>query len=204
MHRQSEFLQNAILGGQDGLVNVLGLSIGVAGATGSRELVLVSGIAAMLAESISMGAVAYTVGRTAVKIDRKSRSDAEFSDADEERLIASGKTAGIPARKLELVRHLLSFHRKDERRAPIERGALVWFSTMCGSFIPLAPYVFTGVSEALPLSLAFGLAALFITGAIRARHTGEKWFESGAEMALVGLLATVAGYAIGSVLKVTV
>jgi VIT1/CCC1 family predicted Fe2+/Mn2+ transporter len=202
-HKSSELLQNIILGGQDGLVNVLGLSIGVAGATGNRDIVLVSGIAAMLAESISMGAVAHTTGRTAVKCEQKNRQDAEFSEQDATKLIAAGKKAGIPPKKLSLVEQLVA-HKEDGHRIPLERGALVWLSTMCGSAIPIAPYLFAGVADALPFSLLLALAALFITGAIRAKHTGEDWKASGFEMALVGGIATAAGYVIGSVLKVTI
>lgn len=59
----NEFLRQIILGGQDGLVNVLGIILGVGKATGSSEIVLVSGFAAAFAESISMGAVAYTTSQ---------------------------------------------------------------------------------------------------------------------------------------------
>ena len=202
-HQKSELLQNIILGGQDGLVNVLGLSIGVGGATGSREIVLISGIAAMLAESISMGAVAYTTGRTAVKCEKKTRKDADFTEEDLQKLILAGKKAGLDAGKLSLVQSCCA-HRKDDHRTPMERAALVWFSTMCGSFIPIAPYLFLSVSEALPISLIAALLALFITGTVRARATGEKWADAGLEMVVVGSLATVAGYVIGTVLKVAV
>lgn len=202
-HKSSQLLQNIILGGQDGLVNVLGLSIGVAGATGSRELVLVSGVAAMLAESISMGAVAYTTARTALKCEKKSRRDANFSEEDVERLIGAGKKAGIGGRKLLLVGEILK-QEGDGHKAPIKRAALVGLSTLCGSFIPVVPYLFFNAQSSLPISILFALAALFITGAIRAKKTGEKWFESGSEMVVVGSLATAAGYAIGSLLKVAV
>ncbi len=59
-HRLSFNLPEIILGGQDGLVNVLGVILGVAAATASNQLVIVAGLAATFAESISMGAVAYT------------------------------------------------------------------------------------------------------------------------------------------------
>jgi len=49
-----------ILGGQDGLVNVLGLVLGVASATNETRVVLIAGIVATIAESVSMGAVAFT------------------------------------------------------------------------------------------------------------------------------------------------
>ena len=59
-HRRASRLADIILGGQDGLVNVLGVILGVAAATSDVQIVLVAGLAATFAESISMGAVAYT------------------------------------------------------------------------------------------------------------------------------------------------
>ena len=59
-HRRASRLADIILGGQDGLVNVLGVILGVAAATSDARIVLVAGLAATFAESISMGAVAYT------------------------------------------------------------------------------------------------------------------------------------------------
>ena len=49
-----------ILGGQDGLVNMLAIALGVVAAGGSTHVLVVTGIAAAITESISMGAVAYT------------------------------------------------------------------------------------------------------------------------------------------------
>ena len=59
-HRRASGLSDIILGGQDGLVNVLGVILGVAAATNDQRIVLVTGLAASFAESISMGAVACT------------------------------------------------------------------------------------------------------------------------------------------------
>ena len=53
-------LRDIILGGQDGLVNVLGVILAVASATNDVKIVLIAGLAATFAESISMAAVAYT------------------------------------------------------------------------------------------------------------------------------------------------
>src|SRR5512141_1884847 len=59
-HRHESRLSDIILGGQDGLVNVLGVILGVAAATQDARIVIAAGLAATFAESISMGAVAYT------------------------------------------------------------------------------------------------------------------------------------------------
>ncbi len=60
-------LKDAILGGQDGLVNVLGIVLGVATATHEMRIIFVSSLAATFAESISMGAVVYTSTKAAKK-----------------------------------------------------------------------------------------------------------------------------------------
>src|SRR5438874_7283752 len=59
-HRQTNWLRDVILGGQDGLVNILGIILGVIAADGSTTVLLVTGLAAAITESISMGAVGYT------------------------------------------------------------------------------------------------------------------------------------------------
>src|SRR5213595_2064072 len=63
-HAQPGLLSDFILGSQDGLVNVLGVILGVAVASRNLSnplaIVLAGGLAATFAESISMGAVAYT------------------------------------------------------------------------------------------------------------------------------------------------
>ena len=56
-------LRELILGGQDGIVNVLGLVLGVASATNDTRTIIVAGLAAAFAESISMAAVAYSSSR---------------------------------------------------------------------------------------------------------------------------------------------
>src|SRR5881392_4484518 len=59
-HAQPGLLSDFILGSQDGLVNVLGVILGVAVASRDITIILAGGLAATFAESISMGAVAYT------------------------------------------------------------------------------------------------------------------------------------------------
>src|SRR3989440_6587107 len=59
-HRQTNWLRDVILGGQDGLVNILGIILGVIAGGGSNTVLLVTGFAAAITESISMGAVGYT------------------------------------------------------------------------------------------------------------------------------------------------
>src|SRR5580693_2516363 len=59
-HHQVNWLRDVILGGQDGLVNILGIVLGVIAGGGSKAVLLAAGFAAAITESISMGAVGYT------------------------------------------------------------------------------------------------------------------------------------------------
>src|SRR5579859_7806463 len=59
-HSRSNSLRDVILGGQDGLVNILGIILGVIAGGGSTTVLLAAGFAAAITESISMGAVGYT------------------------------------------------------------------------------------------------------------------------------------------------
>src|SRR5256885_15053809 len=59
-HATNNSLRDVILGGQDGLVNMLGIALGVVAAGGSTHVLIVKGLAASVTETISMGAVAYT------------------------------------------------------------------------------------------------------------------------------------------------
>src|SRR6201988_2019706 len=56
----TNWLYDVILGGQDGLVNILGIILGVIAGGGSETVLVVTGFAAAITESISMAAVGYT------------------------------------------------------------------------------------------------------------------------------------------------
>jgi len=59
-HSSHSFLSDFILGSQDGLVNVLGILLGISAATSDVRIIFVGALAALGAKSTSMGAVEYT------------------------------------------------------------------------------------------------------------------------------------------------
>ena len=76
-HRHSKSLPDLILGGQDGIVNVLGVLLGVAAAGGGPGIVVAAGLATASAGAISMAAVAYTSALAAADVYRSER-DREY------------------------------------------------------------------------------------------------------------------------------
>src|SRR5207244_11855352 len=67
--RGGSWVADAIYGVNDGLGAVFGIVSGVAGATGNQQhYVLISGLAGMLASSLSMGAGAYLAGKSEAEV----------------------------------------------------------------------------------------------------------------------------------------
>ncbi|MDP4012343.1 MAG: VIT1/CCC1 transporter family protein [Candidatus Nanoarchaeia archaeon] len=81
-HDWAVWLKDFILGAQDGIVSNLALVLGVAVATWSDRIVIISGISAALGEAISMAAVAYTSTETAgayYKSEKKTAVPKEYT-----------------------------------------------------------------------------------------------------------------------------
>jgi VIT1/CCC1 family predicted Fe2+/Mn2+ transporter len=64
------------------------------------------------------------------------------------------------------------------------------------------PFLFLSVKAGMATALIFSILTLFMVGAIKAKFTIGNWKKSGIEMAVVGTLAALVGYLIGSLLGV--
>lgn len=220
-HRRASGLADIILGGQDGLVNVLGVILGVAAATSDPRIVLVAGLAATFAESVSMGAVAYT--STLAEADfYESERAREYRhiqqvpklERREIRDIYEGKgfrgelldriVDTITANKDVWVAVMMAEEHQlalTDRRQALRAALVVGFSAIVGSLIPLAPFAFLPVSISMLVSVAITAAVLFVVGAYKARMTVGHPTKSGLEMAVIGTVSALVGYAVGALLK---
>lgn len=214
----SAALADVILGGQDGLVNTLGVILGVAAASSDPRIVIAAGFAATFAESISMGAVAYTSTladhdhyRAELERERREIRDMPEAEAQEVREIFTkwGFEGDLLERSVAQVMKdeeawVEVMMRNELKLAPIEdantlRIALVvGFSAIVGSLIPLVPFLLLPIGGAVWVSLAFSALALFIVGAYKARITVGRPWKSGLQMAIIGIISALAGYFIGA------
>lgn len=210
-------LSEVILGGQDGLVNVLGVILGVAAASNDTRIILAGGLAATFAESISMAAVAYTS-----KMADKSHYDSEL--ARERRLIENNpkfqkdkvhaiyKEKGFSGKVLDEIADtitndkdvwLTTIMREGHGLAPLKTSRVLTGSTtvgvsaLVGSLIPLTPFFFLPVSESIVLSIIISTLTLFALGFYKAKVYVGSAFRSGAEITVIGMGAAIIGYGIG-------
>ncbi len=221
-HKEGWNLSEIILGGQDGLVNVLGVILGVAAATNDVRVVMVAGLAATFAESISMGAVAYT--STLAEADfYESEREREYRhiqkvpnlEREEIREIYQGK--GFHGELLEKVVDTITANEdiwvavmmaEEHKLTPADRGSafktaiVVGISAIIGSIIPLIPFLFLPIGWSMIASVVLTASVLFMVGAYKAHVTVGKPARSGLEIALIGTISALAGYAVGALLKV--
>ncbi len=218
-HSRPTLLSDFILGSQDGLVNVLGILLGLTAATTEVRVFFVAALAALGAESISMGAVAYTStsARRQVYGKELSREKQEMNDVpkiEEDEVRQIFRSWGYTGKELEDLteriaknpRAMLEFMMSNELNlTPIDKSQakrsfmIVGASTVLGSFIPLIPYVFVGTNilAGTISSVIFSGTILFFIGAYEAKTTMGSLFKSGLRMAAIGLAAGIAGFLIG-------
>lgn len=70
-------------------------------------------------------------------------------------------------------------------------------STGVGAFIPIIPFFFIGGFEAVALAFGISILAHFAVGAAKTILTSRKWWASGLEMTMVGVLEAVVTYGLG-------
>ena len=77
---------------------------------------------------------------------------------------------------------------------------VVGVSAIIGSLIPILPYFILPVKVGNIVAIILSIIILFAAGAIKAKIIRGNWKTSGFEMAVIGTLAALAGYLIGSLL----
>ncbi len=216
--RGGSWVADAIYGVNDGLGAVFGIVSGVAGATNNQQhVVLISGLAGMLASSLSMGAGAYLAVKSQGEVyDAEiAREKAEVEENPEEEieemaLFYQLQGFGVEesqrmAEKLaedpdQLVHAMaqselgLSAHHTGNPWTSSFSAAL---STAIGAFIPIIPFFFMTGLSAVIAAFVISILAHFAVGAIKSLITIRSWWASGFEMTVVGVIEAVVTYGLG-------
>jgi predicted membrane protein (TIGR00267 family) len=216
-HRQTNWLRDVILGGQDGLVNILGIILGVIAGGGSKPVLMAAGFAAAITESISMGAVGYTsaVSQLDYYQAEREREAAEIdtvpeAERQEIRDIYAGK--GFTGDLLEQVvtritanrnRWLATMMDEELHLQPVQTSDilrssfLIFVATLVGHLIPLFPFVWMPQTPALVTAIVLSALVLFGIGVYSAVTLVGDWRKSGLKMMVIGLGAAAVGFLIG-------
>jgi predicted membrane protein (TIGR00267 family) len=86
----------------------------------------------------------------------------------------------------------------------IKSALIVGIAAITGSFIPLIPFLFIPVRPSMIVSIMTAAVTLFAAGVYKAKVTIGNPGKSGMEMAVIGILSALVGYAVGLAFKVPV
>ena len=219
-------LRAAVFGFNDGLVSNASLIMGVAGASGpagSSGVILLCGVAGLLAGSFSMAVGEYLaarsqresyesqIGQEREELEQYPQEEAaELAlifqarglEREEARKLAE-KTIADPDRALDtLAREELGLN-PDELGSPRGAALFSFFSFGGGASVPLLPFFFASGMTALFTAIGLTSVALFGVGAALGLLAGRHAWLGGLRMLAIGSAAGGATYLIGKALGVT-
>lgn len=217
-------LRAAVLGSNDGLVSNLSLVMGVAGAAMSERIILITGLAGLLAGAGSMALGEWLSVQSSRELYRHQleTEQAELLAApeeEEEELALIYQARGLGQEQARAFAAsmmsnpdtaLETLAREELGIDPNELGGSAWeaaitsfFLFSIGAVVPVLPFFFATGNLALALSIAFSTVALFTVGAAITLFTGRSVFFSGSRQVVFGLIAAALTFGIGRLVGVS-
>ncbi len=214
------YMRSIVYGFNDGLTANFGLVAGVIGANVPARIVILTGIAAAVADALSMGSSGYLAAKSEAEVHENDialeREEIRLMpDLEIEELALIYEAKGVPVdqaramaealmsdpvRALETkVREELKIGTPDV--TPLREGFLSGTATAIGAIIPIFPFLFLSKGIAIWVSLAASMLSHFGVGAARSIFTGRGLWVSGRDMFLVGFGVAAVGYFVGLLLE---
>ena len=214
---RAAWLRAAVLGANDGLISTASLVVGVAAADGTRNAIVVAGVAGLTAGALSMAAGEY--------VSVSSQRDSERADLDRERrelatsplaeraeLARIYRDRGLSADLAEQVADelsqldVLAVHARDELGIdpdalanPAQAAIVSATSFIIGAIVPVLIVAIASASLRVPLTIALTLAGLIALGATGARIGGAPTRRAALRVLAGGTLALLISLAIGHI-----
>jgi VIT1/CCC1 family predicted Fe2+/Mn2+ transporter len=223
-HRvEGSWIRDATLGANDGLVSILTLLAGVAGADVEASTVLIAGIAGLVAGAISMGVGAYVSAKAyrsyyRAELRKEVEEMREKPDVEREEIREIYRDRGFEGELLEQVvdkitsnpRTWLKVMMSEELGLspafgrPFGAAAVVFVAFLIGGIVPVAPFLFMEGFAALVSAFVLTAVALMVAGALRSKYTGERALIAGLELVAMAAIGFGAALAIGRLVGVAV
>lgn len=212
------YIKDMVLGGIDGAVTTFAIVAGVAGAALSAKIVLILGVANLVADGFSMAAGNYSgtkAERDRVQLIRQleERHIELYPDGEREEVRQILALKGLSGKGLEDAVATITSDREQWVRlmltdehglAPVSsdplRAAIATFLafSVCGA-VPLLPYLLSVQDPFRVATLGTGVI-FFAIGAAKSRFVLAPWWREGLETLAIGAAAAGCAYLIGNML----
>ncbi len=213
----ASWVSDSIYGINDGLGAVFGIVSGMAGYTGGSDIVLITGLAGMLASALSMGSSAYLAAKSQREVyeGEIAREKAEIEENPEEERqelelfyqlkgFTEEEARILVARIQEKPDHFLKTLVQEELGLSETTFPNQWkaclsatTSTAVGGIIPVIPFFFSRGTPAVIWAAVLSILAHFGVGLAKSLVTTRPWWISGLEMTMVAVIAGAITYGLG-------
>jgi VIT1/CCC1 family predicted Fe2+/Mn2+ transporter len=216
------YLRDWVYGGIDGAVTTFAIVAGVVGAELSSRVVLILGIANLVADGFSMAASNYSGTKTEHEeqahlraIEERHIDAVPDGEREEIRQIFRGK--GFQGRDLERAVDVITADRDrwvdtmlaeeyglpKAVRSPLKAATSTFVSfVLCGA-VPLVPFL-VGAPATFQISIVMTALVFFLIGSTKSHWSPVSWWRSGSETLAIGLGAATLAFLIGHGLKTLV
>lgn len=216
---KASYLRDWVYGGIDGTVTTFAIMAGVVGANLSPGVVMVLGVANLVADGFSMAAANYSGTKAELDEYQQLRDMEERhvklepeGEREEVRQIFQAK--GFTGAALDTVVEVITARRDrwidtmmtEEHgmppvtRSPLKAATMTFIAfVLCGS-VPLLPYAAMLEEPALPATIMTA-TTFFGIGSLRSHWSPAPWWRAGLGTLAIGMLAASAAYVVGGLLK---
>ncbi len=213
--KKLSWLRAAVLGANDGIVSTASLVVGIAGASNSAGVIIMAGVAGMVAGALSMGVgeyVSVSTQRDTEKalIEKECRELVESPELELEELAAIYAAKGLKEETAQLVARELTAHGAFAAHLDAELGidpndlADPWHAAgasaaafFCGALIPLTMVIFAPSAVRIPVTFLGVLVALIVTGVLSATAGGSRKTVATLRVVGGGMLAMAVTFGVG-------
>jgi VIT1/CCC1 family predicted Fe2+/Mn2+ transporter len=223
--REGTYVGDFVFGAIDGSITTFAVVSGVAGAALSANIVIILGLANLLADGFSMAVGNYLSSKSNMEFAQRERKREEwevehYPKGEIEEIRSIFRRKGFKGKQLENAVKTITSNKKvwvdtmmieelniiEEKTSPVKRGLVTFAAFGLVGVVPLIPYLISFFSEAVkqivfPLSVILTFIAFFFVGSAKIYVTGKNWFKSGLETLLIGSAAAIIAYGIGFFLR---
>lgn len=224
LHRTDRvgWLRAAVLGANDGIVSVAGLVVGVAASGATPSIILLTGVAGLVAGAMSMAAGEYVSVQSqadaeaaALALEKSELRDMPDSELAELTQIYVGR--GLePALARQVAEQLtardaLTAHMRDElgiteelRARPVQAALASAAAFTVGALLPIVTTVLAPAGKVAMVTTAATLVGLLLSGGLAARVGGAPVLRGAWRVGFWGAMAMGAAALVGRLFHVSI